>query len=179
MVLRVGVGGHPGTVPPSRQIPTKFACFAVGSLSSHEIAHETRRPNITNSCPAPSGRELFEFRGGPPGGVLFGSPMRGGVLPPWLVDGGYPGRCDRPRPSVLRARSRSNVRAALKHQGRRQIHLLTALDNERRRGLDLRPFGTALGMGVNGSGGWKDRLLRSSRSPYLLRTPCNASMMRG
>src|ERR1700730_16006330 len=31
------------------------------------------------------------------------------------------------------------------------------------------PFGTDLGMGVNGSGGWKGR--RSSRSPYLLRTP--------
>src|SRR6266404_26040 len=49
-----GVGGHPGTVPPSRQVPTEFACFAVGSLSSRKMAHETRRPNITNSCDIPS-----------------------------------------------------------------------------------------------------------------------------
>jgi hypothetical protein len=36
----------------------------VGSLSSHEIAHETRRPNITNSCDIPSGDGTLFGEGG-------------------------------------------------------------------------------------------------------------------
>src|ERR1700722_9745276 len=36
------------------------------------------------------------------------------------------------------------------------------------RGRGVPPMGTDLGMGVNGSGGWKGDLLRPSRSPYLL-----------
>jgi hypothetical protein len=40
-----GVGGHPGTVPPSRQVPTEFARFAVGSLKRRIKHGERRSPN--------------------------------------------------------------------------------------------------------------------------------------
>ena len=55
----------------------------VGSLSFCEMAHETRRPNITNSCDIPSGDgTLFGEGGSPLGGHRFSTP-------PGLWMGGY------------------------------------------------------------------------------------------
>jgi hypothetical protein len=78
-----------------------LAASACWSVSTQSMAHASirrvpiqirvvsRRPNITNSCPAPFGMELFEIRGGSQGGVRFGPPMRGGVpTPPGLWIGG-------------------------------------------------------------------------------------------
>src|SRR6202030_1920692 len=131
-------------------------------------------------CPPTSGdiastAGTFSISTPHPRGSAFGSPMRGRGVPPhgngfgdggeWL-SGGWKGDLLRPSRSPYLSRSRLEERRDLfqvppPHP--RGVGFWVT--NEGEGGAP--PMGTDLGMGVNGSGGWKGDLLRPSRSPYL------------
>jgi hypothetical protein len=75
------VGAIPARYPPPGKFLHNSPVFAVGSLSSREMAHETRQPNITNSCPAPPAMELLKSEGGYWGGPAFRATYEGGYPP--------------------------------------------------------------------------------------------------